>query len=140
MSDDAESPGRRMGRQVLGDKWDRIEKMLVELNPDLAGYVRDFAYGEVYARPGLGLRERELISMACLAVQRLPDQLKTHVHGALNAGVKPDEIREAFIHMALYAGFPTALAGLKVAEEVIREVQAPEYSPLEAQDKGRSRS
>lgn len=105
--------------QVLGDKWAKIEPMLAELSPDLLRYIRDFAYQEVYGRPGLGLKERELIALTALTMQGLESQLKTHVYGALKTGWTPDEIREAFIHMALFTGFPTALAGLQVAHEVL---------------------
>lgn len=105
--------------QVLGDKWSLIEPMLTELSPDLARYIRDFAYQEVYGRPGLALKQRELIALTALTMQGLSSQLKTHVYGALRTGWTPDEIREAFIHMALFTGFPTALAGLQVAHEVL---------------------
>jgi 4-carboxymuconolactone decarboxylase len=110
--------------QVLGDKWAKIEPMLRELSPDLLRYIRDFAYQEVYGRPGLGLKDRELIALTALTMQGLESQLKTHVYGALNTGWTADEIREAFIHMALFAGFPTALAGLQVAHEVLEKEKA----------------
>jgi 4-carboxymuconolactone decarboxylase len=107
-----------MASKVLGIKWPKIRESLAALSPDLASYIERFAYGEVYARPGLGLRERELVSVTCLTLAGLWPQLKSHVHGALNVGVSRGELIEVFLHIALYAGFPTALAGLTVAKEV----------------------
>jgi 4-carboxymuconolactone decarboxylase len=111
-----------MARKVLGKKWEPIRQMLQNLQPDLAGYVENFAYEEVYARPGLGLRERELIAVSCLTLLNLKPQLKTHVYGALEVGVTREELEEAFIHLALYIGFPAALAGLQTAREVFDEL------------------
>lgn len=111
--------GFAVATRVLGGRWERIREGLEALDADLARYVEEFAYGEVYGRPGLGLREREIIAITCLTLQGLAPQLKTHVYGALEVGLSPREVREAFIHIALYAGFPTALSGLAVAKEVL---------------------
>ena len=112
----------RMIERVLGSKADPIKAMLENVHPDLARYVQDFAYGEVYARPGLGLPERELLAVACLTLLNLKPQLKTHVFGALNVGVTRKQLEETFIHIALYAGFPVALSGLLTAKEVFDEL------------------
>lgn len=111
-----------MIERVLGKKAAPIRKMLRETHPDLAKYVEEFAYGEVYARPGLGLRERELLAVACLTMLNLKPQLKTHVYGALNVGVTRRELEETFLHVALYAGFPAALSGMLTAREVFDEL------------------
>lgn len=118
--------------RVLGAKAAPIRKMLRATHPDMARYVEDFAYGEVYRRPGLGLPERELIAVCALAMQNLKPQLKTHVHGALHVGVTRRQLEEAFIHLALYAGFPVALSGLLTAREVFDELDA---APREARRK-----
>lgn len=110
--------------RVLGAKAAPIRKMLAATHPDLARYVEEFAYGEVYRRPGLGLPERELISVCALTMLNLKPQLKTHVYGALHVGVTRRQLEEALIHLALYAGFPVALSGLMTAKEVFAEVDA----------------
>ena len=116
----------RMIERVLGSKADPIKAMLENVHPDLARYVQDFAYGEVYARPGLGLIERELLAVTCLTLLNLKPQLKTHVYGALNVGVTRLQLEETFIHIALYAGFPVALSGLLTAKEVFDELDRAE--------------
>lgn len=108
--------------RVLGDKAGPISEMLDRTHPDLARYVKEFAYGEVYQRPGLDLKSRELMAITALAMLNLKPQLKTHVYGALHVGLTRREIEEAFIHLALYAGFPVALSGLLTAQEVFAEI------------------
>jgi len=117
-------PKSAMIEKVLGRKAAPIKKMLREMHPDLARYVEDFAYGEVYARPGLSLPQRELLAVCCLTMLNLKPQLKTHVYGALNVGVTRKQLEEAFLHIALYAGFPAALAGFQTAKEVFDELDA----------------
>ncbi|MBM3464231.1 MAG: carboxymuconolactone decarboxylase family protein [Armatimonadetes bacterium] len=106
---------------MLGHRWDRVVEAVEKAGPDFARYVTEFAYGEVYPRPGLDLRSRELVSVTCLTIQGLKPQLKTHLIAALNAGITPDELQELFIHLALYTGFPVALFGLTTAREVLEE-------------------
>lgn len=113
-----------MLEKVLGAKAGPIRAMLERTHPDLARYVTEFAYGEVYARAGLGLRERELLAVCALTMQNLGPQLKTHVYGALNCGVTRAELEETFLHIALYAGFPAALSGFLTAREVFDEIDA----------------
>jgi 4-carboxymuconolactone decarboxylase len=91
-------------------------------SPALAQIITDFAFGDIYSRPGLDLKTRQLITVAAVAVlgNALP-QLKSHVHGALNLGWTPDQIREALLQMALYGGFPAAMNALAAADEAISE-------------------
>jgi len=112
--------GMAQGRKMLGDKWDRIVEALEKVDPTLTREVVSYAYGEVYPRPGLDLRSRELMAITALTLQGLGPQLETHLHAALEAGWSEAELMEAFLHLALYAGFPTALFGAKHARKVIR--------------------
>ena len=80
--------------RVLGPKAVPIRKMLDTTGGDLGRYVRDFAYGEVYQRPGLGLKERELMAITALTMLNLKPQLKTHVYGALHVGLSRREIED----------------------------------------------
>ena len=113
--------GMAQGRKMLGSKWDRIVAALEKIDPVLTEEVVGYAYGEIYPRPGLDLRTRELLAVTTLTLQGLGPQLKTHVHAALQAGVSEAELMEAFLQLALYAGFPTALFGAGVAREALTE-------------------
>jgi 4-carboxymuconolactone decarboxylase len=92
---------------------------LADIAPDLGRYLVEFGYGDIYARGGLTLRERQLATIAALAaLGNAPGQMKFHVNGALNAGATRQEIVETIIHISFYAGFPAALNALLVAKEV----------------------
>jgi 4-carboxymuconolactone decarboxylase len=96
--------------------------------PDFARYLVEFPFGDIYARKALGLRERELATVAALcALGNALPQLRVHVHAALHVGCKPAEVVEVVMQMAVYAGFPAALNGLSVVREVFAEsgIQLP---------------
>jgi 4-carboxymuconolactone decarboxylase len=106
---------------MLGSKWDRIVAALEKVDLNLTREVISYAYGEIYPRPGLPLKSRELMAITALTMQGLGPQLKTHIHAALEAGWQEVEIMECFLHLALYAGFPTALFGATQARQVFQE-------------------
>jgi 4-carboxymuconolactone decarboxylase len=108
--DDRYSRGRDRLAEVDGPAGDQI----VDSLGDLGRYIVEFAFGDVYSRRGLSLRDRELITVAMLAAMggREP-QLDVHLHGALNAGVTTEELQEVMIHVAPYAGFPAAINGMR---------------------------
>ncbi|HEV8312576.1 MAG TPA: carboxymuconolactone decarboxylase family protein [Burkholderiaceae bacterium] len=90
--------------------------------PDFATYLLEFPFGDIYSRPGLGLREREIAVVAALcAMGTAAPQLRVHIHAALHVGCTPTEIVETLMQMAVYAGFPAALNGLAAAREVFIE-------------------
>jgi 4-carboxymuconolactone decarboxylase len=98
---------------------------LEEIAPDLKNMVRDFAFGEIYARPGLDLKSRQMVTVAALAaMHNAPTELKAHLFGALKLGWKKEELVEALMQISLYAGFPAAVGALMVAKEVFDEVEA----------------
>lgn len=111
--------GLRMLKEIDGDQGDRIVATLQDIAPDFARYLVEFPFGDIYARPGLDLRTRELATVAALtAMGTAPAQLKVHIHGALNVGCTRAEVTEIIMQMAVYAGFPAALNGLAAAKEV----------------------
>jgi len=114
--------GLRKLAQVDGAAGQQVVDALRDVAPDLARYVIEFGFGDVYSRPGLDLRSRELATVAGLTTlgHSLP-QLKVHVHGALNVGCTPAEVMEVIIQMALYAGFPAALNAAFAAKDVFAE-------------------
>lgn len=81
----------------------------------------DYLFGEVWTRPGLAMKERSRITCAVLAAFGREAQLKGHLKGALNLGLKPAELREVLIHVAHYAGWSTGVIGLKALDEAIAE-------------------
>ena len=124
--------GEKTGRDLLGDKWDKLIEALSAQNQDIAKYIVEWGYGEVYNRPQLAFIEREIIALTSLAIQGFKPQLKTHVIAALNAGLTKDEIMETFIHLALFSGFPTALFGIQTAKEVFDDGEAKQPPTEEA--------
>ena len=126
MADQRSRRGGKILRKIHAD-WGapNILGPLDDIVPDLRGMVRDFAFGEVYARPGLDLKSRQLVTVAALAaMHNAPQELKAHLFGALKLGWKREELVEALLQIALYAGFPAAISALAVAKEVFAELDA----------------
>ncbi len=93
------------------------EEFLARLG-DLGDLTVDFVFGDVHARPGLGVRERELVIVAVLtALGGLEPQVRAHIRAAREAGVSEEELEETMIQVSPYAGFPRAINGLKVLRE-----------------------
>ncbi len=98
---------------------ERILDLLKDISPEMAKLVIEFPYGDIYSRPGLNMKTRELITIASLTTLGFAkDQLKAHVFNALNCGCTKEEIVEVMMQMSIYAGFPAALNALFVAGEV----------------------
>jgi len=111
--------GARMLSQVDGPAGLAVVEQLAQSFPDFARLLVEFPFGDIYARPALGLRERELATVAALcAMGHALPQLRVHVHAALHVGCTPAEIVEVVMQMAVYSGFPAALNGLGVVREV----------------------
>lgn len=92
---------------------------LADIAPDFADYLLEFPFGDIYSRPGLDLKSREIATIAALAAMgNAAPQLRIHIQAALNVGVTREEIVEVLMQMAVYAGFPAALNGLFAAKEV----------------------
>jgi 4-carboxymuconolactone decarboxylase len=108
--------------EIDGEQGERVVEALKDISPEFADLLIEFPFGDVYSRPGLDLKSREIATVAALtAMGTATPQLKVHVHGALNVGCSPEEIIEVIIQMAVYAGFPAALNGLFAAKEVLDE-------------------
>ena len=109
-------------KEIDGEAGERVVESLSGIAPDFARYLVEFPFGDIYSRPGLDLKSREIAVVAALtALGNAAPQLKVHVHGALNVGVSCTEIVETMMQMAVYAGFPAALNGLAVAREVFEQ-------------------
>ena len=111
--------GQNMLQQVDGKGGDAVVESLKDIAPDVARYLIEFPFGDIYARPGLDLRSREIATVAALtALGNAAPQLKVHIAAALHVGLTQEEITEVMMQMAVYAGFPAALNGLFAAREV----------------------
>lgn len=103
--------------------YEKLKEKLADIAPDLARFVAEFAYGDVYSRPGLDVKSREIATVAALTVLGYaPLELKSHIEGALNSGCTREEIVEVIIQMAVYAGFPAAINGITCAKEVFNRL------------------
>ncbi|MDO5286695.1 MAG: carboxymuconolactone decarboxylase family protein [Actinomycetia bacterium] len=117
---------RRRGLEVMqkidGEQGRAVMDALADISPDLGHHVLAYGFGDVYDRPGLDARSRQLVTLGMLtAMGGCEPQLKVHVGAALNVGLTRQEIVEAFLHASVYCGFPRALNATFVAREVFRE-------------------
>lgn len=109
-------------REIDGHAGERVVASLADIAPDFAKYLIEFPFGDIYSRPQLDLKSREIGVVAALtALGNAAPQLKVHIHGALNVGCTREEVVEIIMQMAVYAGFPAALNSLFVAKDVFAE-------------------
>lgn len=114
--------GQKMLQQVDGKGGDAVVEKINAISPDFARYLIEFPFGDIYARPGLDLRSREIATVAALtAMGNAAPQLKVHIAAARHVGLTQEEIVEVIVQMAVYAGFPAALNGLFAAKEVFEK-------------------
>lgn len=111
--------GKRALNEIDGQAGQNVIDALVDIAPDFATYLLEFPFGDIYTRPGLSHRDREIATIAALtAMGTAAPQLKVHIEAGLNVGLSKEEITEVLMQMAVYAGFPAALNGLFAAKEV----------------------
>lgn len=91
-----------------------------DIAPDLKKYVVEFAFGDIYARPGIDKKQKVIATISSLVAQGLP-QIEMHVKTGLAVGLKPEEIVGCIIHLLPYTGFPKVLNALKSAQRVFDE-------------------
>jgi 4-carboxymuconolactone decarboxylase len=107
---------------VDGDAGEQVIDSLADIAPELGHQIVAWAFGEMYARPELAPRDRQLVTLGMLtALGGCEPQLKVHINAALNVGLEPTQIVEALTHAATYCGFPKALNATFVAKEVFAE-------------------
>ncbi|SES20615.1 carboxymuconolactone decarboxylase family protein [Rhizobium sp. NFR03] len=111
--------GRRALAEIDGQAGENVVAALADIAPDFATYLLEFPFGDIYSRPGLDLRAREIATIAALtAMGTAAPQLRVHIEAGLNVGLSREEVTEIIMQMAVYAGFPAALNGLSAAREV----------------------
>ncbi len=122
MSENAFERGLAVRRELLGsDDANRAMRGEDPFTAPMRQLVAEYCWGEVWARPGLPRKTRSLITLSMLAALNRPDELKIHIHGALNIGTTKEELTEVFLQVAIYCGIPAAWAGFRLAKEVFEE-------------------
>ncbi|MCL4115390.1 carboxymuconolactone decarboxylase family protein [Vibrio lentus] len=107
---------------IDGEAGQQVIESLQDICPDLAKYTIEYPFGDIYSRPGLDLKSREIATVAALtALGNCAPQLKVHLNAALNVGCSEEEIKEVILQMSVYAGFPSALNGMFAFKEVLAE-------------------
>jgi 4-carboxymuconolactone decarboxylase len=120
---DRHDAGMAVRRRVLGDAHvDRAEAAKTALDADFQAFITEGAWGSVWARPGFTLRERSIVTLALLAALGNHDELAMHVRATARTGAKPEDVVEAMLHVAVYAGVPRANHALKLIKETYAEM------------------
>jgi 4-carboxymuconolactone decarboxylase len=108
--------------EVDAEGGERVIESLKDVAPDLGRYVVEFAYGDIYRRPVLDLRQRELVTISALTtLGGAEPQLEVHVNAGLNVGLTAREVVEAILQCIPYTGFPRVLNAIFVAKRVFEE-------------------
>jgi 4-carboxymuconolactone decarboxylase len=110
----AEQDRYERGRARLAEVDGSAGEEVVDTLGDLGQMIVEFAFGDIYTRPGLSLRDRELVTVAMLAAMGAREpQLDVHLRAARNVGISDDELEEVIIQTVPYAGFPTAINAMR---------------------------
>lgn len=120
--------GMATRRSVLGDAHvDNASAKMTAFDADFQSFITEGAWGSVWSRPGLTKRERSMITLALLAALGHDEEVAMHVRATANTGATPEDIKEALLHVAVYAGVPAANRAFKIAREELakREETAP---------------
>ncbi|GKT04113.1 carboxymuconolactone decarboxylase family protein [Furfurilactobacillus entadae] len=114
--------GQKRLQEVDANAATSVMTALADIAPDVATYIEEFAFGDIYSRPGLSLKQRELITITSLLTQGdTAAQLRVHINGCLNVGLSRQEVVEAIIQCLPYVGFPKVLNALTVTKQVFNE-------------------
>ena len=119
--------GMATRRSVLGDSYvDQAQKSKTAFDEPFQDLITEAAWGHVWSRPTWTKRERSMVTIALLAALGHHDEVAMHVRATKNTGATPDDIMEALLHVAIYAGVPKANHAIKLAEATYAEMEAAE--------------
>jgi 4-carboxymuconolactone decarboxylase len=114
--------GMQVRREVLGDEHvDRAVARTTELTEDFQDLITRYAWGEIWARPGLDRRTRSCMTLALLVALGREEELEMHLRAALRNGVTHAEIKEVLLQCAIYCGVPAANGAFAIAQRVLEE-------------------
>ncbi len=112
--------GQKVRRQVLGDEYvDAVSEPKTEAQAALQEMVAGFAWGTVWNRDQLSLRDRSLMNLVMLTALNRPHELAIHIQGALHNGLEPHEIEEALLHTGPYCGLPAVIDAMRTARPIL---------------------
>ncbi len=116
--------GLAIRKEVLGAEYvDASLRGADDFTREMQQLVTEYAWGEIWSRPGLSRRDRSLLNLGMLTALNRPHELRLHVRGALTNGISKDEIKEVLMQSAIYCGVPAALDSIRVAREVFAELK-----------------
>jgi 4-carboxymuconolactone decarboxylase len=125
VSDEARERGMKVRREVLGDAHvDEAIDRTTEFTADFQDLITRYAWGEIWARPGLDRRMRSAITLTALIAAGRVDELPMHVRAARRNGLSVDEIKEVLLQSAIYCGVPAANTAFAVTARVLAEEEA----------------
>jgi 4-carboxymuconolactone decarboxylase len=125
LADDRFEKGMAMRASVLGqDHVARAEANKTGFDADFQRFITETAWGSVWTRPGLEKKTRHLLTIAMLAALGKNDELAMHIRATPNTGVTPEEVREVFLQVSIYAGVPAANSAFTIAKQVYKELAA----------------
>jgi 4-carboxymuconolactone decarboxylase len=123
MPDDRFKKGMTVRKSVLGERHvEQAEANKTDFDADFQRFITETAWGSVWARPGLEIKTRHLLTIAMLAALGKHEELALHVRATRNTGVTRDEVKEVLLQVAVYAGIPAANAAVAVAKRVYAEM------------------
>lgn len=115
--------GMATRRDVLGDAHvDRAEEQKTPFDAAFQTFITEGAWGSVWSRPGLSRRERSIITIALLAALGHDEEVAMHVRATANTGASMDDVMEALLHVAVYAGVPAANRAIKIAKRTFADI------------------
>jgi 4-carboxymuconolactone decarboxylase len=120
----ADQRGRQLRQQIFGAEGMKSLEAADDFQMPLQDMVTRICFGEVWSRPELPLKLRSMLTLAILAGQSRPDQLKNHVKGAIANGVSKEEIREILLHATIYVGLPAGSDSWRHATAALKEIGA----------------
>lgn len=119
MSDPLYDRGLQIRREVLGDEHvDRAQARTTELTADFQDLITRYAWGEIWARPGLDRKTRSCLTLIALVALGRFEELELHLRAALRNGLTTDDVKEVLLHSAIYCGVPAANSAFAVAQHV----------------------
>ena len=122
MDQDLYKRGMAVRRQVLGDAYvDKATANVDDFNRDFQRLVTEYCWGEVWTRSVLTNKQRSLSNLCMIAALNRAAEFELHVRGALRNGCTPEEIRDALIQVAIYAGIPAGVEAFRIARKVLME-------------------
>lgn len=114
--------GMKQLKTIDGIGGEKVIESLEDISPDLGKFIIEFAFGDIYTRQGLNLKERELITItSLLTAGGCEPQLEVHINGALNVGISAEKIVETFLQCIPYTGFPRVLNAISIAKKVFKD-------------------